>query len=327
MITQWAIAGTGFAASDFISKLDRQKYDVRAVFDINEQALKAYGEKFQVHDTYTDFAEMLDSAVFQGLYIGTPNQTHYPLMLQALKAGKHIICEKVITLNSQQYKHIQSLAEEKELVVIEGITLFYMPLFSKLKQLTDTGDLGRMSGINVTFGSAKAFDPTNRFFDREKGGGALFDIGTYALSALVYFLGTDCQLVFTDGTLSETGVDEKSSFILRNNEQMLGTGMISFRGKLPKQIVLSGEKGYIVVEDFPRAEKATIHWNDGRVEQMEIGNEDQVFNSEIEILNGYARNASETELDVREVTGKVLSIMDQCRKQWGLSYPNEDLLP
>ena len=60
---------------------------------------------------------------------------------------------------------------------------------------------------------------------------------------------------------------------------------------------------------------------------MEIGNEDQVFNSVIEIINGYARNASETELDVREVTGKVLSIMDQCRKQWGLSYPNEDLLP
>lgn len=324
-ILNLGIAGTGFAASDFVSKIDRKKYSIVAAFDIQPQALDNFTKLHQIEKQYTDFEDMIKNPKIECVYIGTPNQTHYPLMIQALQAGKHIICEKVMTLNSAQLAHVQSVAKEKQLVVIEGITLFYMPLFSKIKQMIESGMLGKISGLNVTFGSMKEFNATNRFFDRKKGGGALFDIGTYALSAVVYFLGTQTKLLNTEVVMSETGVDEKSVFSLINEEGILASAMISFRGKMPKQIIISGEKAYVTINDFPRAEEAVIFWNDGRVEKLKFGDERDVFNCEVETVNRYLESDS-NEMDVREVTKCVIGIMDQAREQWGLTYPNEELV-
>jgi len=75
-ITNWGICGTGFIANDFATKVDRSKFNISGVFDINEKALTAFATKYDIANRYTDFAKMISNPDIQGIYIGTPNSTH-----------------------------------------------------------------------------------------------------------------------------------------------------------------------------------------------------------------------------------------------------------
>lgn len=104
-----------------------------------------------------------------------------------MQSGKHVLCEKAITVNGQQLEELMSLAKEKQLVLMEAMTLFHMPLYAKLQQVIRSNTLGPVKMINVTFGSLKEANPQNRFFNKELAGGAILDIGTYALSFARFF--------------------------------------------------------------------------------------------------------------------------------------------
>ena len=87
------------------------------------------------------------------VYIATPHNLHYEAMLKALKAGKHVFCEKSITVNSRQLEECAALAEEKGLVICDGTTLLHMPLYKKLRQIIEEGAIGDVKMVQVNFGS------------------------------------------------------------------------------------------------------------------------------------------------------------------------------
>lgn len=143
----------------------------------------------------------------------------------------------------------------------------------------------------------------------------MFDIGTYALSAAVYFLGTSLSLLGTDVEFAPTGVDEKSVSIFKNESGQQASVMISFRGKMPKQILITGDKGFVQINDFPRAETATMYMNSGEVVEVTSGNSVEVFNYELDMLNDYLQGAPK-ENDLRDITQQVISLMDDMGKAW-----------
>ena len=102
------------------------------------------------------------------------------IMKQAVNAGKHILCEKAITVNAAQLEEVLELAEEKGVVVREAMTISHMPLYKKLKERIKEGAIGNTKMVQVNFGSNKGYDSTQRFFALEAAGGALLDIGVYA---------------------------------------------------------------------------------------------------------------------------------------------------
>ncbi|MEG0551323.1 MAG: Gfo/Idh/MocA family oxidoreductase, partial [Vagococcus sp.] len=306
MINKIGVVGTGEIANQFVSQLDKENYSVISVYNHRKVTLKAFVEKFGIKEYHTNYDEFLMNESMDCVYIATPNQTHYDFVLKALNSGKHVLCEKVMVLEGQQAEELFNLAEQKGLVLIEAVTLFFMPMYQQILTYLNNEKLGKLSGVNVTFGSCKEYDPENRFFSPEKGGGALSDIGTYALSAAVYLLGTDLKMIATDVEFSKSGVDEKSVTLLKNAEGLQASVMISFRGKMPKQIILAGDKGYLMINDFPRAEKATIFYNDGEKEIIELGNGRDVFTYEMDLLNQYNKGNIKG-CDVRQVTKQVIS--------------------
>ena len=96
--------------------------------------------------------------------------------MKALQSGKHVFCEKAITVNDTQLEEAVKLAKKKNLVICDGMTLYHMPVFKKMKEIVDSGKLGPVKMIQVNFGSCKEYDVTNRFFSKELAGGALLDI-------------------------------------------------------------------------------------------------------------------------------------------------------
>ena len=121
------------------------------------------------------------------IYISTPHNTHIEYLRKALSHGKHVICEKSITLNSAELNEAIDLAEKNHVVLAEAMTIYHMPIYKKLDEIIKSGKLGELRLIQMNFGSYKPYDMNNRFFNRNLAGGAMLDIGVYALSLVRFF--------------------------------------------------------------------------------------------------------------------------------------------
>ncbi|AKG35298.1 Gfo/Idh/MocA family protein [Paenibacillus durus] len=317
----WAIIGPGWAASDFVKAIKTVNGSVYAVAGISQEEAQAFADKNQVEKAFGDYSEMLKDDAIDVVYISTPHNLHHKFIMESLKHGKHVISEKAITVNSEQLTEIIALAEEKNLVVAEAMTLYYMPLYKKLREILDSGQLGKLKMIQVSFGSCKEYDVKNRFFSKDLAGGALLDIGTYALSFTRFFLSQQPHEVLTTVKTFETGVDEQSGIILKNDADEMAVISLTMRAKMPKRGVVAGELGFITVDNFPRADKATITYTDGRVEHIEAGETAKALEYEVEDMQNFIQNKKNTA--TLHLSNDVMALMTNVRNQWGIKYPFE----
>lgn len=317
----WAILGPGTIASDFAKAIAEVNGNVYAVGSRRLEKAKEFASRNNVKKIYGSYEEMLKDDKIDIVYISTPHSSHYEYIMESLKNNKHVLCEKAITVNGKQLKEITDLANEKNLVVAEAMTIYHMPLYKKLHELVINGKVGKIKMIQVSFGSLKEYDINNRFFNKDLAGGALLDIGTYALSFTRYFLSSGPQEVLTTVKKFETGVDEQSGIILKNAEDEMAVISLTMRAKQPKKGVVAGESGYITVENFPRADKATITYPDGKTEIIQAGDTSKALIYEVEDMNNYVLNKMNK--DTLGLSIDVMSIMDNVRNQWGIEYSFE----
>lgn len=318
----WGILGTGWIGTEMGAALNRVNGEIYAVCDTSLEKAQNYAKKFGVKKAYDNADDMINDENVDIIYIATPHNLHYRFLVQSLKAGKHVFCEKVITVNDKQLEEAIAIAKEKNLVICDGVTLFHMPLFNKLKEIVDSGQIGPVKMIQVNFGSCKDYDVTNRFFSKELAGGALLDIGVYAISFARYFMTSQPDTVLTTANYFETGVDETSGIILRNPEGQMAVMALTMRAKQPKRGVIAGELGYIEVNNYPRGDKATITYtSDGHVETIELGETEKALDYEVLDMQDYINNGT-GEQNLTYIHD-VMATLTQIRKQWGMIYPFE----
>ncbi len=317
----WAILGPGTIAADFAKAINEVNGKIYAVGSRNIEKARDFANKYNIEKFYGDYDEMLNDDNIDVVYIATPHCNHYEYIIKSLTNNKNVFCEKAITVNGKQLKEIVDLANEKKLIVAEAMTIYHMPLYKKLRKIVDDGKLGKIKMIQVNFGSLKEYDVTNRFFSPDLAGGALLDIGTYALSFTRYFLSSQPEEILTTVKKFETGVDEQSGIILKNSDDEMAVISLTMRAKQPKRGIVCGELGYITVENFPRADKATITYPDGSVEIIEEGHGSKALEYEIECVNSMVM--SKTGNDTLRLSVDVMDIMDEVRKQWNLRYTFE----
>ena len=318
----WGILGTGWIAHEMGEALNRVHGEIYAVCDTTLEKAQKYAQEFNVTKAYGSADEMIKDENIDIVYIATPHNLHYQFLIQSLKAGKHVFCEKAITVNSNQLEEAVAIAKEKNLVICDGVTLFHMPLFKKLKEIVDSGAIGKVKMVQVNFGSCKEYDVNNRFFSKELAGGALLDIGVYATSFARYFMSSKPNTVLTIANYFETGVDETSGIILRNPEGEMAVIALTMRAKQPKRGVVAGEKGYIEVNNYPRGDKATITYTeDGRVEVIEAGNTELALDYEVQDMENYINNndGKQNLTYIRDI----MATLTEIRSQWGMVYPFE----
>jgi predicted dehydrogenase len=318
---KWAILGPGSIAAEFAAALHEAQADLYAVGSRSLEKAQAFAAAHQAFKAYGDYYDMLADPAIDVVYIATPHANHYDFIMESLKNNKHVLCEKAITVNSEQLVDIVNLAEDNNLVVAEAMTIYHMPLYSKLRDLVRSGDLGQLKMIQVAFGSCKEYDINNRFFSPELAGGALLDIGTYALSFARFFLTSQPEEVLTTVRKFETGVDEQSGIILKNAQEEMAVITLTMRAKMPKRGIIACEKGYIMVDDYPRATQATVTFLDGRTEVIEAGEPARALVYEIEDMDQYIQDYRKQ--DTLELSLDVMNIMDKVRCQWGIRYPFE----
>ena len=318
---KWGILGPGNIARDFAQALNRVNGEVYAVASRNKERAEKFARENNVKKAYGSYDEIIKDKDIDVVYIATPHSNHYEYIIKSLNNNKHVLCEKAITVNERELEEALKIAREKNLVLEEAMTLFHMPLYEKVIKKINNEDLGKVNMVQVSFGSFKEYDENNRFFNLDLAGGALLDIGTYALSFARYFLSSMPEEILSTVKKAKTGVDEKSGIILKTKEDEIATISLAFRSKMPKRGIVSCDNGFITIDNFPRANKATINYLDGKVEVIECGEEEKALDYEVIFMEERIKENKES--NSIDLTYDVTKIMNKVRKDWGILYPFE----
>lgn len=318
---KWGILGPGNIARDFAQALNRVNGEVYAVASRNKERAEKFARENNVKKAYGSYDEIIKDKDIDVVYIATPHSNHYEYIIKSLNNNKHVLCEKAITVNERELEEALKIAREKNLVLEEAMTLFHMPLYEKVIKKINKEDLGKVNMVQVSFGSFKEYDENNRFFNLDLAGGALLDIGTYALSFARYFLSSMPEEILSTVKKAKTGVDEESGIILKTKEDEIATISLAFRSKMPKRGIVSCDNGFITIDNFPRANTATINYLDGTVEVIECGEEEKALDYEVIFMEEKINENKES--NSIELTYDVIKIMNKVRKDWGILYPFE----
>lgn len=319
----WAVLGTGVIANEMAQALVKMNKRLYAVANRTHQKALDFAERYGVQKVYDQIDEVFEDEAVDIIYITSPHNTHYEFMKKALEHGKHILVEKSITLNSRELDEMIALAAEKKLVLAEAMTIWHMPIYKKLWEIVQSGQLGKVQIITMNFGSFKEYNMSNCFFSMNLAGGAMLDIGVYALSIVRSFMEEKPEDIVSQWKASPTGSDEQATILLKNKQEQMATVALSMHSKQPKRAMISCEKGYIEIMEYPRADKAVIvDAESGERTEIESGETANALYYEMMDMEQAVRSGDASNMQL-QYSKDVMDIMTKLRKDWGMKYPGE----
>ena len=319
----WGVIGCGVIANQMAEALAAEGRHIDGVANRTHEKAVAFADKHGVARVYDTIDDLIAAPDIDVLYLTTPHNTHITYLRKALAAGKHVLCEKSITLNSAELAEARELASAHGVQLMDACTILHMPLYKELQRRIDAGDFGRVNLIQENFGSYKEYDMKNRFFNPELAGGALLDIGVYSLTLARLFLKSQPHEALSMMNPAPTGTDETEGILLRNAEGQMVVLSLTMHSKQPKRAMISADKAYLEIMEYPRADQASIVWTDtGAREELRVGNTAQALSYALADMeraiagDEYARAQIGTSADVME-------LMTNLRADWNFKYPEE----
>lgn len=320
---KWAVLGTGVIANEMAQALNKNGRNIYAVANRTHEKAVDFAKKYNIAKVYDDMNDVFTDPEVDVIYITTPHNTHIEFMKKAIENGKHILVEKSITLNSDELDEAILLAKEKGVVIGEAMTIYHMPIYKKLKEILESGKLGEVNLITMNFGSFKEYDMNNRFFNRNLAGGAMLDIGVYALSFIRWFMEETPDRLVSQVKAAPTGVDEQAGLLLMNQKGQMASVMLSLHSKQPKRSMISCEKGFIEIMEYPRAWEAVItDTKSGEQEVVKAGENADALAYELADME--CAILGDTDIMHLDYTKDVMDMMTTFRREWGFYYPEEE---
>jgi predicted dehydrogenase len=164
--------------------------------------------------------------------------------------NKNVLCEKSLTVKASETAELIEIARKKKLFFMEAMWMKCNPYFRKALEWYKAGRIGDIKTIRVDISKAQKYDPTNRFFAKELGGGTLLDLGVYSVSFLTSFLGYDYKELFVRTYMGETDVD-RDEIIVFDYGNAYTSSVVGFDIEDDNRGVIVGTEGRLVTEpDF-----------------------------------------------------------------------------
>ena len=235
-----------------------------------------------------------------------------------------MLCEKAFTVNAKEARALISLAREKKLLLAEAIWTRYMPSRQCINEVIASGIIGTPHTLTANLGYVIADKP--RIIEPSLAGGALLDIGIYPINFALMAFGDDIESITSTALLSNTGVDLQNSITFNYKDGKMAILNSTTLALTNREGVISGDKGYMVVENINNCERIRVFSNE-RKEIKSLMMPRQISGYEYEVT-ACMKAIQEGKLECEEMphveTLRVLEIMDQLRKEWGVSYPQEE---
>ena len=239
------IVGNGRIAKRFILE---SKFvsgvNIEYVYGRNEEKLKNFCNDFELNNYYLDYNKFLDKV--DAVYIAVPHTMHFDFAKKALLGGKHVLCEKPITLREKETKELYNIAEKNNLILQEAIKTVYAPCFNKLISVAKSGIIGEIRDIDATFTKLVA-DKNLREFNPDLGGGSLNELGSYPLCIITKLLGTNPESVNYVSFFDELNKIDLTTKVILKYKNAIATANVALGSKKEGECIISGTKGYIYV--------------------------------------------------------------------------------
>lgn len=324
--TKWGILGTGNIANSFTTALvNLPRASVHAVGSRSTENAQQFSQKFNIPKSYGSYEDLVYDPEVDIIYVSTPHPYHQENTLLALEAGKHVLCEKPLALNSQQINSMILSAKKNKRFLMEAMWMWFFPAIQETKRLIDIGEIGDVRLLTANFGFYKGFDPKHRLFNPALGGGALLDIGIYPLALAYFLLGKPTHWA-GEAYLGKTGVDEQISLTLHYDGEKSAHLTSTIRANSDNEAIIHGTKGFIRIHrEFWNPQKITIDLERGKNQQTI--NFPQTSNGmEFEaqhVMDCLEDGKIESDLMSFQVSRDLMEIMDDLRQSWGIVYPGE----
>lgn len=250
-VLRWGIVSAGLIANDFclaLRTLPADEHQLVAVAARSLEKAKQFAERHGVKSAYGSYESIAQDPDVDVAYIATIHPAHVPLSMMMLAAGKHVLCEKPMSLTTAGAKKVLDFAQQKQLFFVEGFWSRYFPAYDQLRRELSSGSIGEVKGLEASFGVAFDRNQTPRFFSKELGGGVVRELGVYPIQlACLVFRNEKPEKICVNGHLLDNGEDMSADIMLCYKDGR--TAHIIARGDcwLPNSAVIWGTKGRLEI--------------------------------------------------------------------------------
>lgn len=321
-VIRWGIMGPGGISDSFTVDLGHVPGAVvTAVAGRNPEKTKAFAEKHGIPRTYGSAAELAADPEVDIVYVGTVHPVHKDNMLDAIAGGKHVLCEKPLTMDADEAREVMEAAEAKGVFVMEAMWTRFLPTIVQVRKWLDDGVIGEVKLLKAEFGFDLGWKPEHRLLDKQLGGGTLLDVGIYPISFASFVFGTKPERIHSVAKIGETGVDEQFSLLFDYGNGKAASLHGSIQLNLDTGAWIYGTKGKIHLPGFLWSNRVELH----------IPDQEPVIVADDRKFHGYVHEAQECMAAIREgrtvspvmpiqESVDIMATLDAVRAQWGLEY-------
>jgi predicted dehydrogenase len=324
-IVRWGIFGTGNMASQLAVALARlPEARLLAVASRSIERATLFADGAGIPHRYGTYQALLDDPDVDVVYVATPHTEHRENTLSALRAGKHVLCEKPLAINAAEAEEMVAEARRHGLFLMEAVWMRFLPLMGEVRTLLVQGALGDIRMLQADFGFRAEFDPQSRLFDPKLAGGSLLDVGVYPVNLASLLFGPPARTTSL-AHLGETGVDEQTVIALGYEGGALAVLSTSILTDTPNEAHITGMDGSIKLHHrwwVPELMTVTIGARQETVHRPMVGN--GYGHEAEEVMRCIRDGLPESPLMPLDESLAVMRTLDTLRDQWGLRYPSEE---
>jgi predicted dehydrogenase len=322
---RWGIVGPGRIAEalvgDFAYVPDA---DVVAVASRSPDRARAFADKHNIGRAYGSYRELIADPDVDVLYIATPHPQHQAIGVQAARAGKALLVEKAFTVTLAGAQTLVDEARANHVFAMEAMWTRFQPAVVKVRQLLADGAIGEIRSVQADLGVTRSFDPSDRVFAYDLGGGAVLDLGVYVVSFAQMVLGTPTS-VSARGVLEPSGVDAEVSLLLGFPQGRTATLMCSLHSPMPGHARIFGSTGWIdVLPRFHHPRSIVLYRQHAEPARFDLPAQGVGYAHElIEVTESIIAGRTESMINPLDDTLAVQTVMDEALAQLGIRFAED----
>ncbi|HEY1683351.1 MAG TPA: Gfo/Idh/MocA family oxidoreductase [Tepidisphaeraceae bacterium] len=243
---RWGVLSTGNIARQFAAGIvDSRRTIIAAVASRSQSSANTFAAAHKIPTSYSDYDALLRDTNVDAVYNALPNSLHHEWTLKALRAGKHVLCEKPLAVTVAEAEEMFAVARQQERMLIEAFMYRAHPLTHAVTNEIRAGTIGQVRLIRTSFVFRISRTDGNIRFDPRLAGGALMDIGCYCISFSRLHAGCDPVEFHAVGHLHESGVDDWTAATMKYPNGVLATFTCGMAVQGDNTASICGTDGFI----------------------------------------------------------------------------------
>jgi predicted dehydrogenase len=296
----WGVIGTGGIAADFANALTSSgRCRIVNVVGSSPEKGRAFATKWSLPASSSTLEEFVADPAVEAVYVATPHPLHEAQTLACIEAGKHVLCEKPLTIDAASTERLIDAAQKRGIFLMEAFMYRCHPLMRELVARLKQGAIGTIRHVRADFGFRVPRDPKGRLFDPKLGGGGILDVGGYPVSLARLLAGIVSGAPFAEpikiqavGHIGAVGSDELAAALLTFQSGFTAEVACAVRYELGTHAAIFGEDGKIVLTDpwIPGSNRQglesalTIHRDNQKPETVVVRTEKATYALEAELF-------------------------------------------